>query len=150
MRPETKRHIITLLYLVTAAAAIASIVIGALILVHISRNQTANHNDTTSTDNLIICMLEVPVKERTADYANHCRTTAATQTPAAVAATAVTDNPASPAAATPAAIPTPTVQTTPGSTSQNQDTEQAGGQQLGVVGSLLCHIAPLNVLPCKD
>lgn len=156
MSDRGKRKLINVLYLVTIVAAIASVFIGIQILVHISRNQTANHNDTQNAltaeiqnsnlnQQIIICMLQVPLAQRTTDLAKQCRTDS-------LAADSLTASTPAQAASTPVPSTTTTTTTTSDSApspSPTEPTTNTVATTPAPAKPLICTLT-LGLLGCKQ
>lgn len=106
---ETKKKVLKVLDAVVAIGVIVLVILTLLVLGKINQNINSNHNDTTNTvkqlkddsalnESIIICMLQVPLAQRTTDLANQCRVSAqqavdaANQTSSQPSTTTTTDN----------------------------------------------------------
>lgn len=89
----TKKHLITGLQVFIVTGVIVLLVGLVLLAGRIKTSQADNHNDTVSavmaernaietSDRIIICMLKVPVAQRTDDYAKNCQKTSQVTDPA--------------------------------------------------------------------
>lgn len=121
--PVAKRRLITGLQLFIGLGIIAILIMLVLLAGKIKSAQDANHQDTQDATNTIICMLQVPLAQRTPQLAQQCRkdvqaaddaagpSTTSSSTTTTTAATATVPGSSTTTTTTP--TPTTTPETTP-------------------------------------
>lgn len=131
---KVKQELITGLQFFIGLGVIIILVMLVLLAGKIKTNQAQNHSDTQDATNTIICMLQVPVAQRTPDLANQCRKqvqqaddaangTTSTSTSATTTATPATATaPASSTTTTTSPTPNQTPTTTEPTTTQTPST----------------------------
>lgn len=154
----TKKHLITGLQVFIVAGVIVLLVGLVLLAGRIKTSQTDNHNDTVSavmaernaietSDRIIICMLKVPVAQRTDDYAKNCQRTSQVTDPAVDSAFSDTTITATTKGATPTApnssTTTNTTPTPTQSVTSTQDPSSTGNTT--VILPLNCKIDLLGI-----